>query len=205
MHPDGRCVVTGGRRGALHQWSLLAHEAASRGAAPADSAYCGSSETAHPDSSSMDATGTDDRTSDSQAPMDLRNWCQPLQMEGSGHSDTIDRVVRPEWCSCRCSTYHSGKPPMHRMPRNMYPVTQDCASVGHAMHFVFAAVPQPRAVGDQVFRWARVRLGLAAAGPGHQLEGKRPVCIPASRIADVLCQTTPIKGYALKSESMVDS
>ena len=50
--------------------------------------------------------------------------------------------------------------------------------MGHALPFVFAAVPQPGAVGDQVFRRARVRLGLAAADSGHQLEGKPPVCFP---------------------------
>jgi hypothetical protein len=133
----------------------------------------------------MIATGTDERANDGQAPVDLQNWCQPLHMDGSGHSDTIDRMVRPEWCSCRCSTYHSSKTPMHRIPRHMYLVTKDCESVEHAMRFVFAAVPQPRAAGDQVFRWARVRLGLAAAHSGHHLEGERPVCMAAIRMCYV--------------------
>ena len=96
VHPHGSCIVTGGRRGALHQWSLAAYRGASGAAVPVVSNYSSTSGTHHLDSTRMNGTGTEERAPDGQAPTDLRNWCQPLHMEGSGHSDPIDRVVSPE-------------------------------------------------------------------------------------------------------------
>ena len=115
VHPAGSCIVTGGRRGVLHQWSLPAHGPASEGAAPAVSTHCSGSGTAHPDSSRTNGTGSAEGRTEGQALPDLRHWCQPLHMEGSGHSDTIDRTVALEHSTLLRTMLH-GHPLLRRMP-----------------------------------------------------------------------------------------
>lgn len=95
VHPDGSCIVTGGRRGALHRWSLPAtadHNTADSGTAAAEGAG-----TAAASGAGAAATGCA-----AAAPPDLWQACEPLHLQGGGHTDTIDRMVRR----------HSGQKPL---------------------------------------------------------------------------------------------
>lgn len=114
VHPSGDCIVTGGRRGALHSWRLP-HSHSTAGEGSGDSAggnglggAAGSD--ASPSGATAAATGigggggrdgdgaaaadcAGDRIGRGRTPPTLRDACQPLHLQGGGHSDTIDRMV----------------------------------------------------------------------------------------------------------------
>lgn len=105
MHPDGGCIVTGGRRGALHRWSLPNSSAITDavpsgsgggGGGGVDDGSDGGSEGREGFSSTNGAVHT---RSSGQAQPDLRHACQQLHLERSGHSETVDRMVR-KWSDC---------------------------------------------------------------------------------------------------------
>lgn len=89
LHPDGSCLVTGGRRGALHRWSLPDRPGPRDGRAAAAAASANGSNS----SRAQHPAGSSEAARSGQALPSLRDSCQPLHLEGSGHSDTIDRMV----------------------------------------------------------------------------------------------------------------
>lgn len=94
VHPDGSCIFTGGRRGAMHRWSLP--DSSASPAVAADGGASGSNNTSNGGNGREGPApedGIGDRIGRGRTPPNLRHACEPLHLRGSGHSDTIDRMV----------------------------------------------------------------------------------------------------------------
>lgn len=126
VHPGGDCIVTGGRRGALHRWHLP-HSSSTAGegggssgggdgqagAAGSDTSPSGTTAAVAGSGgvggSNGDGVAAANSAGDSigrgRTPPTLRDACEPLHLEGGGHSDTIDRMLflSPERLATRSS------------------------------------------------------------------------------------------------------